>query len=285
MTKLIPFAICYDFDGTLAPGNMQERAFIPNVGMTPENFWAEVKARCREHDADEILMYMWLMLEKAEAQHVPVRKDDFNKYGEQLPLFSGVIEWFGRINEYGLASGLEVTHHVISSGIREIVYGTAIRAYFKNIYASSFAFDHNGVARWPALALNYTTKTQYLFRINKGAEHVYDNTRINKFVPHAERPIPFQNMVYLGDGETDVPCFRLVKEQGGHSVAVHEAGNSLFKDRCVQLFKDGRVNFVVPADYNEGQPLDLLIKAIMEKVAAERHLKDSFTPRSDQSAG
>ncbi len=258
---------------------MQERDFIPEIGMKSEAFWDEVKARCKKHEADEILMYMWLMLEKAEAQHVPVRIENFKKYGGQLALFPGVSSWFSRINEYGEAGGLEVTHHVISSGIREMVFGTEIFSFFKNVYASGFCFDHNGVARWPALALNYTTKTQFLFRINKGAEHVYDNTTINKFVPHQERPVPFENIVYIGDGETDVPCFRLVKELGGHSVAVHEPGNEKAKERPVQLFRDGRVNFVVPADYNESQPLDLVIKAIMEKVAAERHLRDSFTPQ------
>lgn len=218
--RLLPFAICYDFDGTLAPGNMQERDFIPQIGMKTGEFWTEVKERCKTHEADEILMYMWLMLEKAEAAHVPVRKENFKTYGERLELFPGVAEWFARITEFGDAGGLEVTHHVISSGIREMVLGSAIAGYFKNVYASGFCFDHNGVARWPALALNYTTKTQYLFRINKGVEHVYDNTTINRFVPESERPVPFSNMVYIGDGETDVPCFRLVKQQGGHSIAV-----------------------------------------------------------------
>lgn len=281
LPKRIPFAICYDFDGTLAPGNMQERNFIPKIGMTTDDFWRDVKDRAKKHEADEILMYMWLMLRKADAATVPVRRQDFEEYGAKLKLFKGVEEWFNRINEYGETSGIEVSHYVISSGIREMVAGTSIASFFKNIYASGFCFDQNGVATWPALALNYTTKTQYLFRINKGAEHVYDNSTINKFVPPEDRPIPFSNFVYVGDGETDVPCFRLVKELGGHSIAVYPPGpgKADARARSVKLFEDGRVNFVVPADYRDQKALDLLVKAIMEKVAAERHLRDTFTPR------
>jgi hypothetical protein len=157
--SLIPFAICYDFDGTLAPGNMQERDFIPAVGMNKKSFWTQVKALAQQHGADEILMYMWLMLEKADTAKVPVRRNDFQSYGRKLKLFEGVPDWFERINEYGKLGGLRVSHHVISSGIREFIAGTSIKKHFKDIYASSFLYDHHGIARWPALALNYTTKT------------------------------------------------------------------------------------------------------------------------------
>jgi hypothetical protein len=260
---------------------MQELSFIPKVGMTTSDFWQEVKSLAKEHEADEILMYMMLMLKRADAARVPVRRQDFEQHGAKLKLFNGVTDWFARVNEYGDAGGLDVSHYVISSGIREMVAGTAIAQHFKQIYASGFCFDQNGVASWPALALNYTTKTQYLFRINKGAEHVYDNSTINKFVPPEDRPIPFSHIVYIGDGETDVPCFRLVKELGGHSIAVYPPGTKkgAAKDKSIQLFADGRVNFVVPADYRDQKALDLLVKAIMDKVAAERHLRNTFTPR------
>jgi hypothetical protein len=181
--KALPLAICYDFDGTLAPGNMQERDFIPAIGMTKKAFWSEVKADCVKHNADEILIYMRLMLTKAESKEVTVRKEDFEKYGRDLELFDGVEDWFRRINEYGRQGGICVSHHVISSGIREMIFGSRIAKYFENVYASSFCYDHHGVATWPALALNYTTKTQYLFRINKGSHSAYDNSVINEYVP------------------------------------------------------------------------------------------------------
>jgi hypothetical protein len=246
--------------------------------MTTDSFWDEVKARCKLHEADNILIYMGLMLEKARAAHVPVRRSDIVKYGKGLKLFNGVPDWFPRINEYGKLGGLRVTHHVISSGLREMIMGTQIKRYFENIYASSFCYDHNGVAEWPALALNYTTKTQYLFRINKGVHNVYDHDRVNEYVPPTERPVPFTNMVFIGDGETDIPCFRLVKELGGHSIAVFRPRTKGAKSKSDRLLKDGRVNFVTPADYSDGEEIDIAIKAIMEKVAASEYL-DRLTGR------
>ena len=270
--RLIPFAICYDFDGTLAPGNMQERNFIPKIGMTKKAFWDEVSARCKKHDADNILVYLQLMLEKASAAKVEVRRSNFEAYGRELELFPGVVEWFARINAYGKAGGFRVSHHVISSGIREMVEGSKISKHFENIYASAFIYDHHGVANWPALALNYTTKTQYLFRINKGVKNVYDHKVINAYVPPEDRPVPFSHMVYLGDGETDVPCFRLVKDLGGHSIAVYKSHTQGKKASSTKLLKEGRVNFVTPADYREGSELDQAIKATMDKVAADDYL-------------
>jgi phosphoserine phosphatase len=270
---LIPFAICYDFDGTLAPGNMQERDFIPSIGMTKKSFWAEVKQRCEQHQADNILVYMGLMLERARAAKVQVMRRNFVDYGKSLKLFDGVEDWFERITTYGKEGGIRVTHHIISSGIKEMILGTKIKRHFKDIYASSYCFDHHGVAEWPDLALNYTTKTQYLFRINKGVHDVFDHDRVNQYVSPEERAVPFTNMVFIGDGETDIPCFRLVKEQGGHSIAVFRPRTPAAKSKSLQLMKDGRVNFVAPADYSDQRPVDLIVKAIMEKVAADEYLR------------
>lgn len=283
MRKLLPLAISYDFDGTLAAGNMQERDFIPAVGMTTAKFWKEVRELSVEHEADNILMYMRLMIEKADAARVPVRRSDFQDYGRNLAFFDGIEPyvdhqgqkirgWFDRINQYGKESGVRVEHYIISSGIREMVEGSKIAKYFEKIYASSFMYDHHGVAKWPALALNYTTKTQYLFRINKGTLHVYDHGEINNFVPHEQRPVPFSNMIFIGDGETDIPCFRLVKEQGGHSIAVYEPAKRGAKGKSDSLLGQGRVNLATAADYREGARLDLAVKGMIDKLAIDDHL-------------
>ena len=195
--RRIPLAIAYDFDGTLAPGNMQEFEFVPRIGMTTQLFWDEVAQLQKLHEGDNILIYMWLMLEKAHAARVPVRKDDIKQYGETIDLFEGVTEWFDRINKYGKENGVNIDHFIISSGLREMIAGTPISKYFKSIFASSFLYDENCVAKWPALALNYTTKTQYLFRINKGSLHVYDHSRINEYIPREDRPVPFENIMGL----------------------------------------------------------------------------------------
>lgn len=272
MTKKVPLAIAYDFDGTLAPGNMQDHIFIPSIGMSKKAFWAKVKELSEEHEADNILIYMGLMLQKAAAADVPVRKGDFKKYGKGLPLFAGVPDWFNRINEYGKLSGVRLDHYIISSGLREIIEGTEIWRKFKAIFASGFWYDSNNVAKAPALALNYTTKTQYLFRINKGCLDVFDHETINKWVPKDERPVPFENIIYIGDGETDVPCFRLVKDQGGHAIAVFKPRNRAARKRCEAVLEDGRVNLIAPADFTDGSRLDRVVKGIVDKLAIDAYL-------------
>ena len=188
-------AIVYDFDGTLTRRNVQERQFIPDIGMDPDDFWAEVDALVQEHGADQILMYMHLMLEKARDKHVRVRLEDFREQGGNVEFFEGVEEWFDRINQCGQDAGVEIEHYIVSSGNAEIIEGTSIARHFGQIYASRFMFDYHGIASWPAQAVNYTTKTQYLFRINKGAHDLIDDSKVNEFVEQQDRPIPFENMI------------------------------------------------------------------------------------------
>ena len=236
--KLIPFALAYDFDGTLAPGNIQEYDFVPAIKMTKKAFWKDVEYLSKKNNADNILMYMMHMLDKASAVQVSVHKEDFIKFGRSVRLFKGVVDWFDRINKYGKEKGVKVQHYIISSGIHEMIEGTLIAKKFKAIYASSFVYDHNGGAKWPALAVNYTTKTQFLFRINKGVLNIYDNRKINEYVPKEDRSVPFNNMVFIGDGETDIPCFRTVKSQDGHSIAVYKPKTHDAKKKAEKLIKE-----------------------------------------------
>ena len=284
MKKHIPFAIAYDFDGTLAPGNMQERDFIPEIGMNKKKFWTEVGQASKNHQADNILIYMWQMLVKAENAQVKVRKQDFMDYGKKLSFFEGVLPykdgklndpgWFDRINKYGKQSGVDVSHFIISSGIREMVLGTKIAKKFKSIFASSFCYDHYGIAKWPALALNYTSKTQFLFRINKGCLNVFEHKDINDYIPEEKRAVPFSNIVYIRDGDTDIPCFRLVKDRGGNSIAVYKPHTPKTKERIMKLLDQGRVNFISPAEYKNGSHIDRIVKALIDKVAHDKHVKN-----------
>jgi len=262
--------IAYDFDGTLAPGNMQEHQFLPDIGMKPTQFWGEVRKLAKDHQADEVLVYMNLMLKKANACNVPVRREDFKERGKGIELFEGVTNWFDRINAYAKQKAVDLEHVLISSGNEEIFSGTPIRKKFSHVYASKYMFDQNGVAEWPALAINYTTKTQYIFRINKGAHDLSDNTSVNKVVAKRDRPVPFENMVFIGDGDTDIPCFRLVKDQGGLSIAVYTPNKKGGKTKAQKHQTDGRVHCAVPANYSEGSDLDRIIKAHIDAVAA-RH--------------
>jgi hypothetical protein len=275
MPKLIPLAIAYDFDGTLAPGNMQEHSFIPGLGMTKTVFWDKVKKKARENDMDEILSYMFLMVREAGNRENAMSQKSITAHGKGLPLYDGVKEWFSRINKYGKEHGVKVYHYIISSGLREIIAGTEIASEFDYIFASGFMYDQHDVAIWPALAVNYTNKTQYLFRINKGIINSYDNRKINSFVAEAERPIPFSNIIYIGDGETDIPCMKMVKYQGGHAVAVYNrrkrktAKKASPKEICLKLLEQQRADFALPADYRNGMGLDKLAKAIIDKIQAQ----------------
>lgn len=267
--RLARIAIAYDFDGTLAPGNMQEYEFVPDIGMKSKTFWYEVNKQAKDYEADTVLSYMQLMLEKANSKKIRVRKENFIKYGESVKLFDGVLDWFGQINEYGKKKRINIEHYIISSGIREMIAGTPIATRFKRIFASSFMYDHHGIAHWPALAVNYTTKTQYLFRINKGVLNVYDDSKINAYIPEKERRIPFSNIVFIGDGSTDIPCFRLVKGQGGHSIAVYKPNARGARDKAKALIKQNRVNFIAPANYLPGNRIDLIVRAIIDRVASD----------------
>lgn len=265
----IPVAIAYDFDGTLAPGNMPERDFIPALKLKPEQFWEKVKVHAKKHDMDEILAYMDLMLQEARAKQVKVDRDAFIQFGKSLTFFPGVEDWFERINAYGGNLGLDIKHYIISSGLREMVEGTKIAKHFKFVFASGFRYDVHGVAEWPALAVNYTNKAQYLFRINKGIPNSWDNSTINKFMPEAERPVPFANMLYLGDGETDIPAMKMLTYQGGRAIAVYPPNKKGAKDNAIRLVeKEDRADAAVRADYSEGKPLDKSVKATLDEIAA-----------------
>lgn len=267
-------AIAYDFDGTLAPGNMQEHQFLPDIGMKPKKFWEEVRALAKQHQADEVLIYMNLMLKKANACSVPVRKQDFKARGQTIQLFDGVEEWFDRITEYAKSKSIELDHVLISSGNEEIFAGTPIFRKFRRVYASKYVFDQNGVADWPALAINYTTKTQYLFRINKDSHDLSDNASVNKMVAKRDRPVPFENMIYIGDGDTDIPCFRLVKDQGGLSIAVYTPRKRGGRAKAERHWNDDRVHKVSPAIYTPGSELDSIVKAQIDAVAARHELNN-----------
>ena len=272
MRKLVTVAIVYDFDGTLASGNMQEHSFIPKIRMTARNFWNMAEQLAKENEADSVLTYMNLMIKKASEADVSIREEDFKEHGKSVNLFTGVKTWFNRINKHGRNRGLILEHYIISSGIKEMIAGTPIANKFERIYASSFKYNASGVAEWPALAINFTTKTQYLFRINKGALEVYDDKKINEFVPMEDRPIPFENMIFIGDGNTDIPCFSLVKNLGGHAIAVYKPKTRGARAKAEKLIKDGRVNFIAPADYSNRSCIDAIVKAVLDKIASDSDL-------------
>ena len=270
MQKLIPMAICYDFDGTLSPGNMQEYGFVKKLGLTPEEFWNTTNKLAKGHKADDILSYMKVTIDESHKRNLPITREDFMEYGKTIKLYKGVEEWFDRINQYALKQGIKIDHYIISSGLKEMLEGTSIASKFTEIFASSFWYDENGAAVWPAIALNYTSKTQYLFRINKGCLDITDTEGVNRHVDKACRPMPFENMIYIGDGSTDIPCMAMLNKAGGHTMAVYKKGQ---KQKAMQLNLDGRAHMVAPADYSENTNIDKFVKAVIDSIAADNRLK------------
>lgn len=264
-------ALIYDFDGTLARGNMQETSFIPAIGMTPQQFWDEtVRPQTIAADGDDILMYMQLMLKTAEAAGLKVTRAALRDHGRDAPLFEGLSDrsWFRRINAFGARYGLLVRHYIISSGLYEMIEGCPIFPEFDHVFASRFVYDADDVAVWPAVGVNYTTKTQYLFRINKGVHNNWEHERINRYVPDEARPAPFERMIFIGDGDTDVPTMKMMHTKGGCSIAVYDPRNAPNDHTKIhRLLADDRVNFVAEADYREGKALDLIVKGILGRIA------------------
>ena len=275
-------AICYDFDKTLSPDDMQAQGYVQSVGYDVKKFWDEANALAAENDMDGNLAYMYKMMRESEGRFVFNRRS-LEEYGANVKLFAGVAGWFERIKRYGAEHGVTVEHYVISSGLKEMIEGTEIAraGAFEKIYASSFYFNDRGVAVWPAQTINDTNKTQFLFRIEKGVLDINDPA-VNDYFPPEELRVPFRNMVYLGDSDTDVPCMKLVHSNGGHAIGVYhpETGD---KAKVLRLMRDNRIRYFAPADYSEGGELDYIVKNIIKKTAAYEELERVRTAKKAES--
>ena len=267
-------ALVYDFDGTLSPGNMQEFGFIQAIGKKPQEFWQESDDIASGQDASNILSYMKLMFDEAQKAGIKLRREDFKKFGEAVELYDGVLEWFSNVNEYGKQRGVKVEHYINSSGLTSMIEGTPIANEFKRIFACSFLYDENGDAVWPGVAVDYTAKTQFLFKINKGILSVRDNKKVNESQAEDNKRIPFPNMIYMGDGETDVPCMKIVKMFGGHSIAVYDPSNKKKVNVARKLLRQERVNFITPTDYTKESRTMKIVCSIIDKIRIDFELAD-----------
>ena len=255
MRKRPIVALVYDFDGTLSPGNMQEFGFIQAIGKKPQEFWQESDDIASDQDASNILSYMKHMFDEARKAGIKLRREDFKKFGASVELYKGVTQWFSLINEYARDRGVEVEHYINSSGLTSMIEGTPIAREFKRIFACSFLYNEEGEAVWPGVAVDYTAKTQFLFKINKGILSIRDNKKVNESQAEDNKRIPFPNMIYMGDGETDVPCMKIVKMFGGHSIAVYDPEDDKKTHVAQKLLRQQRVNFITPAAYTRSSAL------------------------------
>ncbi len=267
-------ALIYDFDNTLSTRDMQEFTFIPALGMTADEFWKKSDELAHKYEMDHILAYMYLMASKAREKHISLSPEALRAMGQDVQFFDGVKEWFSRINAYGGKLGLEVRHYILSCGLKSMIEGCGVADEFYNVFACDYLYDDNGEPLWPSIAINYTSKTQFLYRINKGVEDVGEHTKLNMYMPRNERVVPFDQMVYIGDGLTDVPSMKLVRQRGGYAIGVYKKPSY-----ASYLVDQERVDFYLKCDYTDGGEIDTALKAVLDKISAKLH----FTSLSEQS--
>jgi len=265
MEKTKPIvAILYDYDKTLCTQDMQNYGFIPSLGLAPGDFWKIANSFGWEQKMDGILAYMYTMIQESKRRGIPLTREKLVRYGRNIAFFPGVEDWFARLNRFGESLGVEVEHYVISSGLKEIIEGSAIAKEFKEIYASEFYYNEQGEPEWAKLAVNFTAKTQFVYRINKGVLDVSDDRTLNASMPDDSKRVPFHNMIYVGDGLSDVPCMKMMRAYGGQAIAVYQETSRMGVE---DLLAKGRVDFIFPADYREGTALDETAKNIIRKMA------------------
>jgi phosphoserine phosphatase len=266
-------ALIYDFDGTLSPGNMQEFGFIQAIGSTPEEFWKMSDGIAIGQDASNILAYMKLMYDEAHKAGIRLTRKDFRRYGADIKLYEGVRDWFRNVNASGETRGVRIEHYINSSGLKEIIEGSPIAKEFKHIYAGTYIYDASGEAEWPGIAVDYTAKTQFLFKINKGIFSSRDAKRVNESMADENKRIPFTNMIYFGDGETDVPSMKIVNMFGGHTVAVFDPASPGRRAAAQKLLRQGRASFITPANYTRDSRTFRLVCTIIDKIAIDSELQ------------
>ena len=264
MKKRPIIAFLYDFDKTLCTTDMQDYAFIPSLGYTPGEFWGIANSFGRKNRMDGLLAYMYTMIDECRKKNIRLDREYLVSCGRSIELFPGVKHWFARINAFGAQQGVQVEHYVLSSGLKEIIEGSGISHEFKEIYACEFLYNEDGLAYWPKLDVNFTNKTQFVYRINKGVLDIANDKDLNASMPDDSKRIPFTNMIYVGDGLSAVPCMKMMRAYGGQAVAVYQDGN---RPGVEDLLAKGRVDFIFPADYSEGTMLDTTMKNIIRKMA------------------
>ncbi len=265
-------AIMYDFDKTLCTKDMQEYSFIPSLGMTAKEFWSYANELGKLEHMDSVLAYMYAMVKISNDKGIPLFRKSLVETGRNVEFFNGVEDWFDRITDFGKTQGVKVEHYVISSGMKEIIEGTSISGHFKSIFACEFLYDENGCGVWPKTDVNYTNKTQFVYRINKGVLDIANDDDLNRSMPDDSKRVPFCNMIYIGDGLSDVPCMKMMKAYGGYSIAVYQNKDGKVED----LLRRGRVDYIYPADYSKDSGLDTTVKNLIRKMSIGEILYNEY---------
>jgi hypothetical protein len=269
-------AFMYDFDETLAKGYMQDHSLIPLLGFEVDEFWHDVNAFGKDNNMDNVLAYLYKIIQYSKEKNIKISREKMFELAKGMQYFDGVLEWFERINNFANELDINIEHYIISSGMREIIEGTEIAKHFKYIFACSYVYDEQGNPIWPCIAVNYTNKTQYLFRIRKNQmDDLNNSVGVNEYIEE-ENKLAYKKMFYFGDGMTDIPCMKLLKQKGGHSFAVFDKDSQRAKTIAEKLFKDGRANYFAPADYTDNSKLDKIVKSLLLKISEDDKIEKAL---------
>jgi len=265
-------AIVYDYDQTLSPSYMQDEVVFPTFGIDGASFWRRCSELVRDQGYDNELAYMKVLLDTLEMDRPT--QTELRSLGKKLNFYNGLPEMFDQFRENLLTEeqrshGISVEHYIISSGMKVLIEGSRLATHVRAIFGCEFAEDGEGRITFPKRVISHTQKTQFLFRINKGLLDMSED--VNDHMDPAVRPIPFPNMIYLGDGPTDVPCFTVMRKNNGHAIAVYNPDDPErvgFK-KCYQLSTHAdRVRHIAPADYRSGSHLRLLLEEMVHEIAS-----------------
>jgi hypothetical protein len=264
-------ALVYDYDQTLSPFYMQDDVIFPAFGINGAKFWERCADLVQAQGYDHELAYMKCLLDYL-AMDRPTNQQ-LKQLGAKMRLYKGLPEMFEEFNldlleEHHSAAGIHVDHFVVSSGLKVLIEGSQLRPYLREIFGCEYAEDPEGKITFPKRVISHTQKTQYLFRINKGLLDMAQD--VNDHMPDDARPVPFPNMIYIGDGPTDVPCFTIMRKNGGHAIAVYnpdDPSRASFK-KCYSLSSHAdRVRHIAPSDYRRGSHLRLLLEESVREIA------------------
>ncbi|OGX14580.1 MAG: hypothetical protein A2351_01415 [Omnitrophica bacterium RIFOXYB12_FULL_50_7] len=264
-------AIVYDFDGTLSPGNMQEETIFKAYGIDKKKFWARSQSLVIRKGYEKTLAYLKLLIDDPIFKKRPLTKRMLREFASHIPYYPGVDEgYFDQLGAFIRSlpevpeAGITLEHYIISSGLQDILEGISIRKHFKKIYACEYDFQR-GRPVFPKLVINDTNKTQFLFRINKGRLKLSES--INNHMPETERRIPFRNMIYVGDGITDVPSMTVVQKAGGNAIAVYDPAKRV--PRAVKtMVAEHRAEHFAPADFRPQSLLVKILRQTLKKIIA-----------------
>lgn len=269
-------AIAYDFDGTLTPKAMQEYTILPELGIHAGGaFWKKCNQESKQFREEKDLVWMRRIKELSKEKKYKLTKKRLAELGSRIEYYKGVETFFQSMSQYVKKKSrgkMKLNHYIISSGLKEIIDGTTIRNNFKQIFGSQYHYNHLGYPDFPKVLITDTVKTQYIFRINKGKEDVSES--INQHMPEEERPIPFKNILFIGDGSTDVPAMNVTKKYGGFALAVYRPGSEKAKKECLGLRLANRVDSIAEADYRKGKEIYEFVTLVLDTMI-QRYQFDS----------